>query len=541
MDTLTTLPFQVLFLIAVASMGLPVYQINRRNVGTLRIDAHLIKPSAWRSAFRAQLSAWRAMFARLVPIAAATVLMLALAHALPDQFDVAMAAAPVLSIKALKQARADNDRDQAALRAEGRTLMAVAEPTEAQKTRIAEISAQLDAKANELEDITAKIALAEKFADEERAQASHVVAGQDRAELQPWGPEVASNAPAREQERARIIGLGEFAQAVKAAATGTGMDVRLQAAAAGHGVGVGADGGFAVPNELAAGIEREMFEVGELLSRVDVREISGNAITYNVFDETSRADGSRQGGVLGYWVDEGTAPDATKIRLAQMEMKLRKVAALGYMTEELEQDAAALGGELNRSFADELVFQVENKIYRGIGAGSPLGFLNAPCLVSVAKESGQAADTINTKNLSKMWARMPAREQMSAVWLVNVDCQPQLDQLAHIETEGIMQPRFVNYGPDGVLTIKGRPVIPVEYAETLGDQGDIALVSLRRYRLIRKGGVQQNSSIHVRFTQGENTYRAIYRVDGQPVPRAAITPFKGTNTLSPFVVLDARA
>jgi HK97 family phage major capsid protein len=284
-----------------------------------------------------------------------------------------------------------------------------------------------------------------------------------------------------------------------------------------------------------------MFEVGDVLSRVDARDISGNAITYNVFDETSRADGSRQGGVLGYWVDEGTAPDATKIKLAQMEMKLRKVAALGYMTEELEQDAAALGAELQSSFASELIFQVENKVYRGTGSGSPLGFMNAPCLVSVAKESGQAAATINVKNLSKMWARMPARGKKNAVWLVNVDCEPQLDQLAHIETEGIMQPRFVNYGPDGILTIKGRPVIPVEYAETVGTQGDIALVNLKQYRLIKKGGVQQASSIHVRFTQGENTYRAIYRVDGQPVPRSAVTPFKGSATLSPFVVLDTRS
>ena len=58
---------------------------------------------------------------------------------------------------------------------------------------------------------------------------------------------------------------------------------------------------------------------------------------------------------------------------------------------------------------------------------------------------------------------------------------------------------------------------------------------------IRKGGVQQASSMHVRFTTGEQTFRAFYRVDGQAVPRAALTPFKGSATLSPFVVLDTRA
>jgi HK97 family phage major capsid protein len=81
----------------------------------------------------------------------------------------------------------------------------------------------------------------------------------------------------------------------------------------------------------------------------------------------------------------------------------------------------------------------------------------------------------------------------------------------------------------------------VEYAATLGTVGDITLADLRKYRLIRKGGVEQASSIHVRFTQGEQTFRAFYRCDGQPVPRSALTPFKGSNTLSPFITLATRS
>ncbi len=46
--------------------------------------------------------------------------------------------------------------------------------------------------------------------------------------------------------------------------------------------------------------------------------------------------------------------------------------------------------------------------------------------------------------------------------------------------------------------------------------------------------------MHVRFSQGEMAFRAFYRVDGQAIPRAAITPKNGSNTLSPFVTLEAR-
>jgi len=284
-----------------------------------------------------------------------------------------------------------------------------------------------------------------------------------------------------------------------------------------------------------------MFEGGEILSRVDTRTVSGDSMTYIVQDETSRVNGSRQGGIRGYWVDQGTAPTASETKLARIEMKLRKVGTVGYVTDELVSDAAAMGGELNSMYVDEILFATEQAIYEGDGAGKPQGFTNANCLVSVSKETGQTAATINTTNLSKMWARLPARSKANAVWLGNVDVEPQLDELTLPAGTAGLQPRFVNYGPTGVLTLKGRPFIPVEYASTLGTVDDLVLVDLSKYRLIRKGGVETASSIHVKFIEGEMTLRAFYRVDGQAVPRSAVTPFKGSNTQSPFVTLATRA
>ena len=57
-----------------------------------------------------------------------------------------------------------------------------------------------------------------------------------------------------------------------------------------------------------------------------------------------------------------------------------------------------------------------------------------------------------------------------------------------------VEPRIITYSPEGALRIKGRPVVQVEYCATLGTVGDIALVDLKKYRLIRKGGVEQASS-----------------------------------------------
>lgn len=448
-----------------------------------------------------------------------------------------------MNIKQLRQAVADNNAAQAKLKAEGRTLMAVSadKRTPEQVARLEAVEQELDTLAASASGIASDLARAEKFADDERRQGNpHVVVGDNLAEGKPWGPVIADSAPAFQRREAEHIALGSFAMAVRNAGLGQGIDPRLHAAATGMGTQQDSSLGFAVPNDVAPGIERDMFENGEILSRVDTRTVTGNSIAYNVFDQTSRADGSRQGGVLGYWVDEGTAPTASNTKIARIEMKLRKVGAFGVMTDELLSDAAALGGELQGAFAEELVFQTENKIYRGNGASAPLGFLNAACLVSVSKETSQVAATIVGANVTKMWSRMPASSHKSAVWLANVDTLQQLTELIMpIGTAGIRYP-YASV-TDGTISLWGRPVIFVEYAETVGTVGDLALVDLSKYRLIRKGGVEQASSMHVYFAQGEQAFRAFYRVDGQAVPRAAITPFKGTNTLSPFVVLATRA
>ena len=90
-------------------------------------------------------------------------------------------------------------------------------------------------------------------------------------------------------------------------------------------------------------------------------------------------------------------------------------------------------------------------------------------------------------------------------------------------------------------TLYGRPVLPTEFNATLGDAGDIALVDFSQYLLIEKGALQVAESIHVRFLYGENTFRFMYRVNGQPYWHSALTPFKGSgNTVSPMVTLAAR-
>lgn len=317
---------------------------------------------------------------------------------------------------------------------------------------------------------------------------------------------------------------------------------QLLAAAAGSSEAVDSEGGFLVQADFAVAIERRMNEVGTLLRLMQPLEVSGNGLVERMIAETSRATGSRWGGIRGYWLSEGDTITDSKPKFERIKTEIEKVAALGYSTDELLEDYPAMSGLFQEGFAEELVFMVEDAIIEGDGLGKPLGILNAPCLVTQAKETGQLADTFVSANISNMWNRFPSRSRSSAVWLINQELEPQLDQLSIPAGTAALEPRYVTYGPDGVLRIKGRPVIVLEYCSALGDVGDVILADMTQYRLITKGGVQQASSMHVKFTTDEMTFRATYRVGGQPKWRGALTPFKATasRTVSPFVTLAAR-
>ena len=322
------------------------------------------------------------------------------------------------------------------------------------------------------------------------------------------------------------------------------LDPRLVRAPTGAGEVDPSAGGFLVQNDFSTAIFMRLYEMGQVLSRVRKLSIStvANSIKIPAVDETSRATGSRWGGVQSYWVGEGQTATATKPKFRLVELDLKKLLANWYVSDELLADSSVVNSIANEAFSEELTFMTEDAIFRGDGAGKPLGFINSPAKVSVAKESGQASKTIVYENVVKMWSRMWARSRANAVWFINQDVEPQLYTMSQvIGTAGVpvyLPANGISGQPYG--TLFGRPVIAVEYADTVGNEGDISFVDLSQFVLADKGGVQAASSMHVNFLQDEMVFRITYRVDGQPIWHSALTPYKGANTLSPFITLAAR-
>lgn len=332
--------------------------------------------------------------------------------------------------------------------------------------------------------------------------------------------------------------FGDFASAVFHAGRSGGMtDPRLiGAAATTYGnESVGQDGGYLVPTDFANAIRGHSLENDALLPMCDVNPVSGNSMVFPA-DETVPWGSD---GIRAYWEGEADTATQTKPKLKERTLRLRKLVALVPITDELVEDATALSAYLPKKVGESIRFKVNDAIVNGTGVGMPLGFLQSGALVSVAKEAGQAADTVVAANVAKMYSRNTAPSR--AVWLINNDVLPQLLTMTLGNNTVYVPPAdgFKN-APGGMLF--GRPVIMQQAMDTVGDQGDIAFVDLMAYLAIQKsGGIDFASSIHLWFDQSVTAFRARFRLDGQPWLTSAVTPKNSALTLSPFVVLDARA
>lgn len=328
---------------------------------------------------------------------------------------------------------------------------------------------------------------------------------------------------------------GEFLKAVADVEISHNTDKRLlPLKASGLNESIPSQGGFLVPTEYASGIRERMYNTGSILSKLNVINVTGNNMVFNAVDETSRVTGSRKGGIQGYWLNEGGTKTDSKPKFNQINLKLKKVAAVSYATDELLADTSALSDFLMRGMADELKFLAEDAVINGDGVGKPLGILNSPALVSATRTDANEVDSLD---IARMWARRWVGAN-DYVWLIDPSVYPQLTNMTVGNFPIFIPGNSYSSAPGG--TLYGRPVMEVEYTKQLGTLGDIMLVSFSEIAAIAKGGVELASSIHVKFLQDEQAFRAVYRFDAQPFWNSDVTPANGSSdTVSPFIALAA--
>lgn len=307
------------------------------------------------------------------------------------------------------------------------------------------------------------------------------------------------------------------------------------------GEGQGDQGGFLVPEEYRAEIMMLSLEDSVVRPRATVIPMDRETVAIPTIRSTSHAS-SVYGGVVAYWTPENTSVTQTEPTFSQARLNAHKLAGGTKVGMELMEDSViSIEALLLQMFGGAVGFFEDDAFINGTGAGQPTGILNAAALVSVSKETGQAAATIVWENVVKMFARMLPSSLGSAVWVANLDTVPQLATMSlAVGTGGA--PVWLQNGQGALPTsILGRPVVYTEKAQTLGTAGDLYFTDFRQYLIGDRRSLQVTNSPHSSFLSDQMDWKFTHRVDGRPWIDSALTPRNGSNTLSPFVSLATRS
>lgn len=451
----------------------------------------------------------------------------------------------MLNIKQIKQNVADND---AALKQASAELGALIDASPA-ATRTPEQAAAIKAKRDELAKFEGLAAtLAADYADAMRVQDIEraigtpptVIVGKNRVEDKPVTmgeimQAMAYEAPFLAHRRQNFLPNGPAEH----------VSLALQAAASGASSGNNESGGVLVQSTYTTALLERIQEIGRLAPKCFALPVGPgeDGIEAPFVDETSRATGSRWGGVQVYRGAEAASMTSSQPKLGEFKLRLEDLFGLFYATDRVLRDTTLLEALATKAFTSEFAFRLDDEIVRGTGSGQCAGIVGGVATVSVAKESNQVAGTVVYENIIKMHARLLARCMSGAEWYINQALLPQLNKMyLAVGTGGVpvyLPANGLSASPYG--TLMGLPVNVIEQCSAPGTVGDIFLANFSNdYALIQKP-MTSASSIHVLFTSNQTAFRWVWPVIGKPVMASTITPYKGADTLGPFVTLATRA
>jgi len=294
----------------------------------------------------------------------------------------------------------------------------------------------------------------------------------------------------------------------------------------------GVTGGFMVPTQFRdtlLSVENSPSVIRSRANVIPAGDPPDAAITMPALDQrgTGTRDGHTRGGVKVYKVAEGGQKPRTNFGLRQITLEPQEFAATLEITDKLLRNWRAASAIIEKLFREAIAEQEDYEFLRGNGIGGPLGFLNSPATMRIARTT---ADTVKYADLTEMLAR----SRGPITWGYSRSLIPALAALKD-EAGNLIWAYSAREGMPN--TLLGRPAVESEANPLAGDFGDLWAADLDKYLIKDGSGPFVASSEHVKFEENKTVFKVFYNVDGQPWLTAPITGENGYES-SPFVALD---
>jgi len=310
--------------------------------------------------------------------------------------------------------------------------------------------------------------------------------------------------------------LSELLQALRNYKLNKTVDPRLQLkdgkislkAPTGQSEVVDADGGYLVSGEVLGPIVRSIAQKSTLWNKATKfysNRDGVNSAFIPYVTETARNDASFQ--LKTYWVGEGETKTTAKYSFGLRSVKLTKVYATMYVTEELWADSVALQGAIDEFVMSEkdgsLVWKIEQAMLTGNAATSMAGIMSGDSAGTIGVSVPNPV--IESTLLNYVKALSPASVATSEWYMSKENYNDVLD--INFTNDGIMEFR------DGYMYLFGMKVNVMEQMVT---PNDLMLGDVSQYAIALKAGplVSKAMSIHVAFLTDEKVIRWGIRLNG---------------------------
>lgn len=240
-------------------------------------------------------------------------------------------------------------------------------------------------------------------------------------------------------------------------------------------------------------------------------------------------------------IGEASLKDTREPTFDQRVLTAYKYAAISEFSDEMLEDdfTGDLDPTVVKAVGNEILNQLNFHVtISGTGSSQPTGALytSQGALLKVTRQTQNRikfADAVNmytqhTHGPNSFW--MISRRALGELFTFEVSSGSGTTWLANLVSDPTKQ------------TLLGYPIVVSDFLNTLGSEGDFALVNPDHYAAALRKQLTVESSIHEKFRYDITTYRFLARGGGTPIPNApyAYRSVASSNVdeHSPFVVLD---
>lgn len=284
-------------------------------------------------------------------------------------------------------------------------------------------------------------------------------------------------------------------------------------------------GGFLVPEAFESSVIQYQEPNNIVWPRATIVPMVTDVHRWPKLAQVSVGTVNHFGGVVFDWTEEtGTKPE-TQPKWESIVLQAKELSAYTQISDTLIADSPInLVNFMTDLFRRAWMWTTDKVYVDGDAAGKPLGVIEDPAIITVAR---QAAGAVVLTDISNMYEQHPVHFMNGAVWFMSKQIEARLLN-ERSTTNDLLLRNMLSVKDGRIFTLKGHPIaLSDNKTPALGTKGDVILGNWREgYYIGRRQGLTLARSEHVAFLKNMLTLRATGRVAGVPAQPKA------------FVVLD---